>query len=299
MAKGSEFFDPISFLRRVQRGETKASAAGVAALKTAGLFAFTLETFLRVKLGHARGQGESLDWRISMLSGWGRGLLKRMNVVCEIRGAYPPKASPSRSPRGRLLLCNHQTYFDILAVSGNLPTHIVSSAMVRDWPVIGPGAALAGVLFVDRSSAESRKKIQDEVWDMLRQGRTVLNFPEGANFKGPGMAPFKPGLFRLVAGQPVDIVPITIRYPRNVGAEWVGDNPEALAAGAKIDGGTRLSFIEHVINMMSGPPLRLRMHVGEAIACEKYPEMQTLLDFVRGTMLEQLEKTPPAESPGA
>jgi 1-acyl-sn-glycerol-3-phosphate acyltransferase len=284
MEKGSEFFDVNSFLRRIKSGELKPRDAGFAALQTAAIFASTVGTFLKVRISKFTPKGREIHVGLRQMSEWCSGILRQMNVSCEVHGSVP---TPTPG-RGLLLISNHQTYFDIPVICHHIQTHIISAAIVKDWPILGPGGDMVGVVYVDRTDPNSRRNIQEKADEILAKGHTLLNFPEGANYKGPGMAPFKPGLFRVAAGKPIDIVPVVLNYPRSMNAEWVGDNPEALSAGKqKVDGG-RISFIEHVIHMMSGPPLKVRAHFGEKIRCEDHAESEDLLQFVRDKMLSQI-----------
>src|SRR5271154_5097081 len=53
-------------------------------------------------------------------------------------------------PQGGLLVSNHLSYLDILAISAITPAVFVAKSEVRRWPVIGWCAARAGTVFVER-----------------------------------------------------------------------------------------------------------------------------------------------------
>jgi len=296
MPDGGQFFDLRSFANRIRQGDLKPQSAVLAGLKTAALFGYTTRTYLHLRSDAANKQGNDPLMGPKTMTDFCAGLLKRMNFSCRVTGDYPPEVRVRKEdgkPRGRLIVCNHRTHLDVPVVGSLITSFMVGSAMVRSWPVLGPGGELAGILYVDRSSPESRKETQRLVSNKLAAGFNVLNFPEGANFAGPGMAPFKPGLFRLVAGKEVDILPLVLRYPPNAGVEWVADDPEAAAKGELQDVVRRLSFLEHFIDLMTGPPLTIRAHFGPLLGCEAHLDPIQLMDHVRTDMLTDLEKLSP------
>lgn len=297
MKQETEFFDLKSFVSRIRRGDAAPGDAGRAALRAVQLLGLSAAQYASI-LTLERPRWEEPNWGPRQLQRWCRRMSAGMRLSWTLHGEVPPERVPGPGVRGRLLLCNHQGYLDILSVGSLVPMRIVSAAMVRGWPIIGPGAERIGIMFVERTDADSRRGIQEIVRQTLLAGATVLNFPEGANFKGPGMAPFKKGLFRAAAGLPVDIVPITIRYPEAAHAEWVGENQAALASGQATAAINRLSFLEHAINIMSGPPITLRIRIGDTIDCEPHADPNALSSVVREVMLRQLDAQD-AEAPRA
>lgn len=290
MSGNRELFDPASLVRRLRSGELPLRSAAVAAGKTAALFLYTTFYYIfRVrKLAGPRGQGNPTEG-LRTMTVWCRSLLARMRISSEISGTPPRQPEPeldATNRRGLLLVCNHRSYLDVPVMGSQISTFMIGAAFARDWPVLGPGGALVGVLYVDRTSPESRKQIADTVADRLNRGYAVLNFPEGANFSGEGMAPFKTGLFRLVAGMNVDLVPVVLRYPP--GVEWVGENQAELAAGLALHSQRRLSMIEHVIGLLSGPPFTVKVHFEDPIPCEQHPDPDALVALVRQKMLDRL-----------
>ena len=65
------------------------------------------------------------------------------------------KVAGHRSPQALIFVGNHVTYLDILVAGVGVGGVFVSRHDVKNWPVIGIFARLAGTVFLDRSSLRS------------------------------------------------------------------------------------------------------------------------------------------------
>mgnify|MGYP003114066794 CR=1 FL=1 len=102
------------------------------------------------------------------------------------------------------LVSNHVSWLDIPLIASQRHLYFLSKAEVGDWPLIGTLARAMGTLFIKRGSGESSRKAR-EIGDRLKQGHTVLVFPEGTTTDGTGLRRFFPQLFDapLMANVPV------------------------------------------------------------------------------------------------
>ncbi|WP_405091045.1 1-acyl-sn-glycerol-3-phosphate acyltransferase [Micromonospora sp. NBC_01392] len=147
--------------------------------------------------------------RRAALRAWARTTLRALGVRLVVRG---------RPPRRRaLLVANHVSWLDILAVLAVSPARMLAKREVRRWPVLGALAAAAGTIFVDRSRPRALPVTVAGVADALRAGHPVVVFPEGTTWCGAGSGcrptrGFRPAMFEaaVVAGAPV--VPLGIGY---------------------------------------------------------------------------------------
>lgn len=142
-------------------------------------------------------------------------LLRLAGVSISVEGEY-------RRGRG-LVVCNHRSYIDILAILSVTPCSFLCKKEVRAWPLIGGMAERMGVVFVDRSSRESRAATLERIAAEVMAGAELAAFPEGTTSKGPGMRPTYPGLFRAAETHGFDVVPMVIEYADPEDA-WVGDD---------------------------------------------------------------------------
>lgn len=145
--------------------------------------------------------------------------IKSIRFVLNIRVKYHGK--PPREPG--LILSNHRSYIDIVLIPSKTPYVIVAKKEVSRWPVIGLAAKAIKVIFVDRDSAQNRKKVREQIINRLKEGLSVLIYPEGTTFEGPGILPLKPGMFRVAANEGLKIFPVAIEFKEKDMA-WIGDD---------------------------------------------------------------------------
>lgn len=169
-----------------------------------------------------------------------RRVLKALGVEVEVRGALPRATGP------RLVVANHRTALDIGVLMTRVEGHFVSRADVADWPVLGHLARRAGTIFVDRASQHSGATAIRVMRRALREGRTVIVFPEGATFRGDEVRPFRAGAFAALGRLDAEIVPIGLAYPE--GSEYVD-----------------VTFLEHLRSVAARPRTRVCVRVGAPI----------------------------------
>lgn len=107
---------------------------------------------------------------------------------------------------------NHQSAFDILAVYGWLPYIFkwLLKIELRKVPFLGAACQSAGHIFVDRSNPVAAKNSMAKAVEQLRNGVSVVIFPEGTRTKTGKLGKFKRGAFLLAMELKLPIVPITI-----------------------------------------------------------------------------------------
>lgn len=162
-----------------------------------------------------RRYGDSPYARSLYAQKWARSLNRACGVAVYRCGALPPP--------GSLLVANHRSYIDVIALLENSPCLFLVKSEVARWPVIGPAVRLSRCVPVDRKSPVSRAASVDAMARTLRSGASVCVFPEGTTTAGPGILPFSPGAFRMAAGQGIPVVPAAIAY-EDPACAWVGDD---------------------------------------------------------------------------
>lgn len=116
-------------------------------------------------------------------------------------------------PRGcALLVANHISYLDPLAILSRCPAAPLAKSQVQGWPIIGPIGDALGVVFVERETSVGRARALRQMHDRLAAGVSVLNFPEGTTTRGDRVLPFWRGSFGIAQRVGVPVVPVTIHY---------------------------------------------------------------------------------------
>lgn len=103
-------------------------------------------------------------------------------------------------PQSGLLVCNHLSYLDVLIVAALNPSRFVAKNEVRNWPVFGWFARLAGTIFVDRNRRSQVLRSAEEIGGALTEGTLVVLFPEGTSSGGETILPFKSSLLEPATG---------------------------------------------------------------------------------------------------
>ncbi|WP_309227513.1 MULTISPECIES: lysophospholipid acyltransferase family protein [unclassified Micromonospora] len=159
------------------------------------------------------------DRRVA-LAGWARGTLRALGVRLAVHGRLPRRRA--------LLVANHVSWLDVLAVLAVAPARMLAKREVRGWPVLGALAAVAGTVFVDRARPRDLPATVGRVAGALRAGQAVAVFPEGTTWCGAGSGcrparGFRPAMFQAAVDAGAPVVPLRLGY------RYAGD-PTTLAA---------------------------------------------------------------------
>ncbi len=123
------------------------------------------------------------------------------------------RISGTPNPHGTLFIGNHVSWFDIVAIGGNLPVHFLSKAEVQRWPLLGWLATRAGTLYIKRGGRAAASEAIAAMAGVLKRNHNVLLFPEGTTTDG-SVKKFHSRLIQSAVEAGCDIQPVAIRYPR-------------------------------------------------------------------------------------
>lgn len=139
----------------------------------------------------ARAPQDKQRWeRAAWLSRSSRRHLRIFGYSARVFGAIP---------RSGLLICNHLSYLDVLAISATTPAVFVSKAEVRRWPLFGRFAAMGGTVFVNRERRQHVGQVNQEIEAALAGGVLVVIFAEGTSTNGETVLPFRTSLLEPAA----------------------------------------------------------------------------------------------------
>ena len=189
-------------------------------------------------------------------------------------------------PRGRaLIVANHVSYLDPIALLPLCPAIPIAKGDVAGWPIIGGVARGLGVVFVQRDDPDHRVAALRRVHDLLVEGVSVLNFPEGTTTRGASVAPFWRGTFGIAQRLDVPVIPVALRY-RDPALAWCG----------------RATFLPHYWRAVRRPRLEVAIRFGAAMHPRAGEAPEAMAARARGTiryMLETLTWTPRSIDAGA
>jgi 1-acyl-sn-glycerol-3-phosphate acyltransferase len=137
---------------------------------------------------------------------WARVGLALSRTPIELRGAEHLPVGPF------ILMSNHQSGFDILSLIAAIPcrTYWIAKKELFDIPIFGSSMRRGGYIPLDRSDGRKALKSMENAAAIIRQGSSVVMFPEGTRSRDGQLLPFKRGGFMLAVRAGVPVIPVTI-----------------------------------------------------------------------------------------
>ncbi|HEY3308038.1 MAG TPA: lysophospholipid acyltransferase family protein [Desulfuromonadaceae bacterium] len=185
---------------------------------------------------------------------WARLSLRLAGVqICLQGGEYLP-AGPV------IFMSNHQSNFDILSLLASMPRQInwIAKKELFDIPVFGPSMRRGGYIPLDRSHGRKALKSMENAARIIREGKSVVMFPEGTRSKDHRLLPFKRGGFLLALRAGVPVVPVTIngsgkvnpagKYRINPGNITITLHPPLVPSSSVVKGAAETEMMEQVRN---------------------------------------------------
>jgi 1-acyl-sn-glycerol-3-phosphate acyltransferase len=113
---------------------------------------------------------------------------------------------------------NHASYMDALIALAVMPpqTKFVAKKELFSVPLLGKFMQKMGYLSVDRTNLPRGLEDTVEIESALKNGYSILIFPEGTFGYAAGLRPFRLGAFKIAAEANVPVVPVAIRGARKM-----------------------------------------------------------------------------------
>ncbi len=111
-----------------------------------------------------------------------------------------------------VFVANHQGAYDIFAIYGFLGHNFkwMMKKGLERIPLVGYACRKAGHIFVDNSSQAAVRSTMQDAESRLKDGMSVVVFPEGSRTLDGKMHTFKRGAYQLAMEFSLPVVPITI-----------------------------------------------------------------------------------------
>ena len=136
---------------------------------------------------------------------WAGEMLAVLGIRLVVHGT-PPLHGPL------LLVANHLSWLDILAVHAARHVRFVSKAGVRHWPLIGTLATGAGTLYIERERRRDALRVVHHMTESLGQGDLIAVFPEGTTTDGRTLLPFHANLLQAAISANAPVQPAALRF---------------------------------------------------------------------------------------
>ena len=159
--------------------------------------------------------------RHARIQWWSMKMLGVLGVALRAEGA------PAQG--GNLVVANHISWLDILAIHAVLPhARFVSKADVKAWPLLSQLVDAADTLYLERERKRDALRVVHQMAQALQAGGTVAVFPEGTTSDGRGLLPFHANLLQAAISTHAAIQPVALRFsdaaePISRAVEYIGD----------------------------------------------------------------------------
>lgn len=117
-----------------------------------------------------------------------------------------------------IFVTNHQSYVDIPVLMKAIPNNIrfVYKKQLSRIPIFGWGMYLSDYIPIDRENVRTALVSLKKAAEKVRNGLSVVIFPEGTRSTDGSLGDFKRGMFVLADEAKVPIVPVTIDGTNNI-----------------------------------------------------------------------------------
>ena len=189
---------------------------------------------------------ESKRQRDARIQAWARRMLRHLGVELMISGT-PAQAGPA------LLVSNHISWVDIVALLAACHCRFVSKADVARWPLFGTLVSGAGTLYVQRVSRRDAMRVVHRMVQALRDGDILAVFPEGTTSDGSTVLAFHSNLIQAAISAQAPIQAVALR---------IVDGRTGAASGAASYVGNE-SLLGSIWRALRAPELRVEIKFGE------------------------------------
>lgn len=188
----------------------------------------TILTALVVGVGCAIGNGHF--WGYYPGRWWAKITVRSLLLPVTVEGR-----EHLESDQSYVFVANHQGAFDIFLIYGYLCRNFkwMMKRQLNSIPFVGYACRKSHQIMVDKRGVSKIKKTYDDAREILKEGYSVVVFPEGARTFTGNMARFRKGAFALADELQLPVVPLTINgsfdiLPRQRGFSFVKWHPLTL-----------------------------------------------------------------------
>lgn len=171
-------------------------------IKAAIYCVFFIASVLFVILCFAFTNDQARIWRIRKR--WARLQLAITRIKVEFEGELNPAAT--------MILMNHQSMLDIIALEANYPKNLawIAKKEIRDLPVFKYTMTKPKLICVDRKNPRSLLGVLREAKERLSEGRILAIFPDGTRSKDGKIPKFQVGAKVLADKLALKVQPLLI-----------------------------------------------------------------------------------------
>ncbi len=144
---------------------------------------------------------------------WAKSILIAGRIKVKVKGLS--KIDPTTSC---IYMCNHQSNFDIPVLLAYLKVQFrwLAKAELFRIPLFGFAMRRAGHISIDRTDRQAAFISLKTAAKTIREGASVIIFPEGTRSPDGNISPFKKGGFVMALDSGIPIVPVILHGTRSI-----------------------------------------------------------------------------------
>lgn len=185
-------------------------------------------------------------------------------TICALLGLRVRFEGGQTGSKPRMIVSNHVSWSDILALASIETPCFVAKSEVAGWPLLGAFARVQDTIFVRRGSRADVPRVNAAMATKMMQGEDVLLFGEGTSSDGQGVLSFKPShfaaardLLRLYPqARAVTVQPAAIAYTHAQGRALDTEGRRRLAWFGDAD------LAPHIWILLKSAPVECRIRFG-------------------------------------
>ena len=175
------------------------------------LLVWTIIIALMVIVGCAVGNGHF--WGYYPGRWWGKAIIRLLLLPVKVEGREKLEKNKSY-----VFVANHQGAFDIFLIYGFLGRNFkwMMKHQILKIPFVGQACKASRQIIIDKRGPKRIKDSYDKAREVLKDGISLVVFPEGARSFTGHMGKFTRGAFMLADELQLPVVPLTINGSFNV-----------------------------------------------------------------------------------
>ncbi|MDE2579678.1 MAG: 1-acyl-sn-glycerol-3-phosphate acyltransferase [Hyphomicrobiales bacterium] len=213
-----------------------------------------------------------------------RAACRLLGLRVVVEGASPPP--------GALIVANHVSWTDVLALGALTPCRFLARHDVAQWPLIGPLAKANGALFVERGRKRQIPGVNAAMADALARGDSVVLFPEATTgdgtrllrFHAPHFAAARDLLARRADLAHVVLAPAALAYTRRNGL------PLGRAGRANVAWHGEKTFAPHLVALVRSGGAECRVTFLQLIEFSRKTDRKAAARAARGAILAETSR---------
>lgn len=158
------------------------------------------------KVRRTKGNDEAEKIIYEHVLDWAEYILRKAKVDLEVEGL------DNLPKENCLYVANHQSLFDIPVLLAGIkrPMGFIAKNEIKKVKIISDWMEMIHCVFIDRENIRESVKAINKGIDNLKQGYSMVIFPEGTRSKDGKMGDFKKGSMKLALKSDVPVVPVVI-----------------------------------------------------------------------------------------